>query len=85
MDFPGVVDVAELRRQRVQLDAAPEGEEELEVRTECGALAELPEKAAGGRQGGLHQRLKRVRNFYTSRPPVVTFVLGGSGERAWRV
>ena len=63
MDFPGVVDVAELRRQRVQLDAAPEGEEELEVRTECGALAELPEKAAGGRQGGLHQRLKRVRNF----------------------
>ena len=56
--IPGAVEEAELRRQRVQLDPPSEGEEQLEVRSECGAPAELPEKAAGGRQGVVHQQLE---------------------------
>ena len=67
--IPGVVEVGEVGRQRVQLDPPPEGEQQLEVTRGGGeresggggALAELLQEAAGGRHGGVQQQLKRER------------------------
>ena len=63
--IPGVVEVGEVGRQRVQLDPPPEGEQQLEVtrggeRESGGALAELLQEAAGGRHGGVQHQLKRA-------------------------